>query len=223
MKKRLILCLAVLLGMVSCSRQVTGDMQYFELKGKVSSLGGVPIFPDEKVSFDNLGIIDLPGEVSSEEEMPMVPAEYTGPFKVINWNPEAEDGEVYDYFEPLGVTLAYDSTGRLVMVAAGMSAEILSYDKHGRLCSILTEDEGMIEVSEITYDKDGNRVQEYIFDPEALGNVENGWYIEYDQYQFDKQGNWVSRRVRHLDYYKEVTYEYQESREGRITYCQSGR
>ena len=52
-----------------------------------------------------------------------------------------------------------------------------------------------------------------------VNREENGWYIDYDQYRFDKQGNWISRRVRYRDFYKEVTYEYQESREGEITYA----
>ena len=99
MNKRLTLCLAVLLGMVSCSRQVTGDLQYFELKGAVSSLGEVPVFPDDKVTFDELGFIKLPGEVTSEEEVSGILADYTGPFKVVNWNPEVVDEEIYDYYE----------------------------------------------------------------------------------------------------------------------------
>lgn len=238
MKKTFTMGLAVLLGMISCSRQVTGDLQYFELKGSVSSLGEIPVFPDNKVTFDELGLIRLPGEVTTEEEVSGILADYTGPFKVVNWNPEVADDGIYDYYEPMGVTLAYDASGKLVMVAAGLSTAYLFYDKNGRLCSILREDEGMTEVSEITYDRDGNRIREYIFEPEAIGHEEddgfyidtydrsrpadreeNGWYIDYDQYQFDKQGNWISRRVRYRDFYKEVTYESRESREGEITYA----
>ena len=237
MRKLLTIGLAGLLGIVSCSRQATGDLQYFELKGEVSSLGETPTFPGNEVSFDRLGFIDLPGEVTSEEDVSTILAAYTGPFKVVRWTDEAVDEGVEDYFEPMSVTLAYSPDNRLVMLAAGLSTAFLFYDKGGRLCTVLREDEGMAEVSEITYDKKGNRIREHIFEPEAIGHEEddgwyidsydmtkpvdreeNGWYIEYDQYQFDKQGNWISRRVRYKDFYEEVTYEYQESREGTISY-----
>ena len=229
MKIRLVIILSSIIWIVSCTTQATvptGDMQFFELKGNVSSLSGWNLYylPDSTASFDNLGFIKLPGDVTFEEEVSPQLAEYSGPFKVVRWNPDPEEGDDYDFMEPMGTTLVYDSTNRLVMVSEGFVEQYLYYDKKGRLCSVLIVCPDGSSVSEITYDKDGNRVEEHyvdldmdsdsdVYDRTKPAEMEgNSRCVEYDKYVFDKNGNWISRRILYREYDEEITGEAEESR-----------
>lgn len=207
----------------------TGDLQYFELMGKVYSVDKHYLFPDEKVTFDRRGHIVIPGEVSYEEDYSPYLSEYKGPFKVVLWNCDCGDDFCW------GVQLVYDSSDRLVKISLGVSDRYIYYDKRGRIRSILTISEGDADVAIITYDENGRRIKEFVYEPAAVlqtigdktylsfdrSRIEkNGFvcYYEYDNYQTDAYGNWISRRVITKDRNENVTQVENELREGRIIY-----
>ncbi len=252
------MCLLLLAACKHSSTMPTGDLQYYQLKGNVSSLDSVSLYPDNTISFDADGFIILPGTVSYEDEIPHLSSDYTGPFKIISWPPKSN--EVDDsFFGKLGVSLTYDSLNKLVKVSAGIGSNYLYYDEKGRLYSILHCDEEGGYVTDITYDKDGNRIMEHTYEVDAIikdividhtgdkayisllkyfgedtTNLKeirhevdfydrfkpsgNGEYVEYDHYIFDKNKNWISRRVVRKDGAGKIINETEDDRDGLIKY-----
>lgn len=88
---------------VSCRQKtpLTGDLQYFELKGNVARFEDEWLFPDHVVSFDEEGYIVLPVEpveIAAYSEGRPSPKDASYPLKEYYW---AEEGN----YECPGVSL----------------------------------------------------------------------------------------------------------------------
>lgn len=151
---------------VSCRQKtpLTGDLQYFELKGNVARLEDEWLFPDHVVSFDEEGYIVLPVEpveIDAYSEGGYYPKDASYPLKEYYW---AEEGT----FESPGISLLYDSNRRLLAIGVGFTSGMLEYDAHGRILAYHFESEGEEGVTRYKYDDSGNRIEE-----ETTGSEDN--------------------------------------------------
>ena len=215
----------------SCATHApTGDLQYFDLRGNVSSLDNEYFFPNSTASFDKDGYLIIDDENATVDTLSRLDnymlKEYRGPFRVIKFDIYEKIG-AYENGRPIVEykDLIYDSSNRLIAIDGIFNSFYLYYDDEGWLCSIVSFEEGGM-VTDFTYDKKGTRIKEHCFVPVITNDgymdrhkvAEENWTLEYERHRFDKHGNWVARWAVKRDLDGTILGESEEFRDGEIKY-----